>query len=164
LCGLTAPSFNSYHRIVPQHWAGAFTCWGHDNSEAPLRLPSVFQGMEEASTNLELKAADASCNPYLALGGLIAAGLDGLERGLEPPAPVEVDPATIPEQERERTGIRRLPSTQSASLEALTGDAVLTDALGAVLAESYLAVRRSEWDAYSVEDAAFEQRGHFLKY
>ncbi len=109
LCGLTAPSFNSYHRIVPHFWAGAFTCWGHDNREAPLRLPSVFAGMEEASTNLELKAADATCNPYLAVGGLIAAGLDGLERGLEPPEPVEVDPGTLPEDERERRGVRPLP-------------------------------------------------------
>jgi glutamine synthetase len=164
LCGLTAPSFNSYRRIVPRNWAGAFTCWGHDNREAPLRLPSVFKGMEETSTNLELKATDASCNPYLALGGLIAAGLDGIERRLEPPAPVEVDPATISEGERERTGIRRLPRTQRESLDALAADAVLGDALGPVLARSYLAVRRSEWDAYSVEDATFEQQGHFLKY
>ena len=44
LCGLTAPSFNSYHRIVPQYWAGAFTCWGHDNREAPIRVPSSFGG------------------------------------------------------------------------------------------------------------------------
>src|SRR5213075_1984823 len=108
LCGLTAPSFNSYHRIVPQHWAGAFTCWGHDNREAPLRLPSLFWGMEEASTNVELKAADATCNPYLAIGGLIAAGLDGIERGLAPPEPVEVDPATIAEDERDALGIRPL--------------------------------------------------------
>jgi glutamine synthetase len=164
LCGLTAPSFNSYRRIVPQYWAGAFTCWGHDNREAPLRLPSVFQGMEEASTNIELKATDASCNPYLAVGGLIAAGLDGLERGLEPPDPVEVDPATISEHERERAGIRRLPGTQREALDALAADGLLTDALGPVLAQSYLAVRRSEWDAYSAKDATFEQQGHFLKY
>src|SRR5207302_11432478 len=52
---------------------------------------SVFRGAEEVSTNAELKACDASCNPYLALGGLLAAGLDGLERGLEPPEPVDVD-------------------------------------------------------------------------
>ncbi|MDX6563728.1 MAG: glutamine synthetase, partial [Gaiellales bacterium] len=56
LCGLTAPSFNSYHRIVPQHWAGAFTCWGYDNREAPVRVASTFRGAEEASTNAELKA------------------------------------------------------------------------------------------------------------
>jgi glutamine synthetase len=164
LCGLTAPSYNSYHRIVPRYWAGAFHCWGHDNREAPLRLPSVFQGMEEASTNIELKAADASCNPYLAVGGLIAAGLDGLERGLEPPAPVEVDPATIAEDERERSGIHPLPSSQQQSLDALEADELLMDALGPVLSRSYLAVRRSEWEAYSVEDEAFEQQGHFLKY
>jgi glutamine synthetase len=164
LCGLTAPSFNSYHRILPQYWAGAFTCWGHDNREAPLRLPSVFWGQEEATTNVELKAGDASCNPYLALGGLIAAGLDGLERGLEPPEAVEVDPATIPEAEREACGIRRLPATQQEALDALEADAVLMDALGPVLAQSYLAVRRSEWDAYSAGDEEFEQQGHFLKY
>jgi glutamine synthetase len=164
LCGLTAPSFNSYHRIVPQYWAGAFTCWGHDNREAPLRLPSVFWGMEEATTNVEYKAGDASCNPYLAIGGLIAAGFDGLERGLEAPEPVEVDPATIPEAEREARGIRRLPATQREALDALEADPVLMAALGPVLARSYLAVRRSEWGAYSGGDDEFEQQGHFLKY
>jgi len=164
LCGLTAPSFNSYHRIVPQYWAGAFVCWGHDNREAPVRVPSVFRGMEQASTNAELKACDASCNPYLALAGLIAAGLDGLERGLEPPEPVEVDPATIAEDERARRGITRLPATQAEALDALAADRVLVDALGPTLAQSYLAVRRSEWAAYSAGDAAFEQQGHFAKY
>ncbi|HZO49291.1 MAG TPA: glutamine synthetase family protein [Gaiellaceae bacterium] len=164
LCGLTAPSFNSYHRIVPQYWAGAFACWGHDNREAPLRVPSVFRGSEEASTNVELKAADASCNPYLALGGLLAAGLDGLERGLELPDPVEIDPATMAEEERARRGIARLPATQADALDALEADQVLTGALGPVLAASYLAVRRSEWSAYSAGDEAFEQQGHFLKY
>jgi glutamine synthetase len=164
LCGLTAPSFNSYHRIVPQHWAGAFLCWGHDNREAPVRVASVFGGLEEASTNAELKACDASCNPYLALGGLIAAGLDGLENGLEPPEPVEVDPATIAEDERAARGIMELPATQAEALDALAADPVLTTALGPVLAESYLAVRRSEWAAYSAGDAAFEQQGHFAKY
>ncbi|HEY8237201.1 MAG TPA: glutamine synthetase family protein [Gaiellaceae bacterium] len=164
LCGLTAPSFNSYHRIAPQHWAGAFMCWGHDNREAPLRVASVFGGLEEASTNAELKACDASCNPYLALGGLIAAGLDGLENGLEPPEPVEVDPATIAEDERAARGIMELPATQAEALDALAADPVLTAALGSVLAESYLAVRRSEWAAYSAGDAAFEQQGHFAKY
>jgi len=164
LCGLTAPSFNSYHRIVPQYWAGAFMCWGHDNREAPVRVPSVFRGLEERSTNAELKASDASANPYLALGGLIAAGLDGLERELQLPEPVEVDPATIDEAERAARGIDRLPATQKDALDALETDEVLTAALGPVLTESYLAVRRSEWDAYSAGDEAFEQQGHFSKY
>ena len=164
LCGLTAPSFNSYHRIIPHYWAGAFTCWGYDNREAPVRVASVFRGAEEESTNAELKACDATCNPYLALGGLIAAGLDGLERGIEPPEPVDVDPATIPEDERARRGIVRLPATQAEALDALAADELLLAALGPTLADSYLAVRRSEWAAYSAGDAAFEQQGHFTKY
>jgi glutamine synthetase len=164
LCGLTAPSFNSYHRILPHFWAGAFTCWGFDNREAPIRIASPFSGAEEATTNAELKACDASCNPYLALGGLIAAGLDGLERGLELPEPVKVDPATLAEDERERRGIVALPARQEQALDALAADDVLTAALGPVLTESYLAVRRSEWAAYSAGGAAFEQHGHFEKY
>jgi glutamine synthetase len=164
LCGLTAPSFNSYRRIVPHYWAGAFTCWGHDNREAPVRVPSVFRGSEEASTNVELKSADASCNPYLAVGGLIAAGLDGLAQSLEPPDPVEVDPAALPEEDRAVLGIRPLPATQKEALDALEADRLLMDALGPALTTSYLAVRRSEWAAYSEGDEAFEQQGHFSKY
>src|SRR5207248_8194359 len=119
LCGLTAPSFNSYHRIVPRFWAGAFRCWGYDNREAPVRVASPFRGSEEASTNAELKSSDASCNPYLALGGLIAAGLDGLDRGLEPPEPVGVDPSTLTEGQRAARGIVRMPATQAEALDAL---------------------------------------------
>jgi glutamine synthetase len=164
LCGLAAPSFNSYHRIVPRYWAGAYACWGYDNREAPVRVPSPFRGAEEASTNAELKACDASCNPYLALGGLIAAGLDGIERGLTPPEPVAVDPAALSEGERLGRGIVPLPATQAEALDALAADALLTGALGPVLAGAYLAVRRSEWAAYSAGDASFEHQGHFEKY
>jgi glutamine synthetase len=164
LCALTAPSFNSYHRIVPHYWAGAFVAWGFDNREAPVRVASPFRGSEEASTNAELKAADATCNPYLAVGGLIAAGLDGLDRGLEPPEPIDVDPGGLDEREREKRGIVPLPSSQAEALDALERDRLLLDALGPVLAQSYLAVRRSEWAAYSAGDAAFEQQGHFEKY
>jgi glutamine synthetase len=164
LCGLTAPSFNSYHRILPGHWAGAFRCWGFDNREAPVRVASPFRGAEEASTNAELKACDSSSNPYLALGGLIAAGLDGIERELEPPEPVDVDPATLSETERARRGVAPLPGTQAEALAALAEDRVLTEALGPVLTGAYLAVRRSEWAAYSAGDAAFARQGHFEKY
>ena len=164
LCALTAPSFNSYHRMIPQYWAGAYRCWGHDNREAPVRVASPFRGAEEASTNAELKAADASCNPYLALGALITAGLDGLERGLAPPEPIEVDPATLSDEERAARGAHRMPATQGEALDALAADGLLLGALGEELAGSYMAVRRSEWETYSAGDQAFEQQGHFEKY
>ena len=68
------------------------------------------------------------------------------------------------DDERARLGIVRLPATQAEALDALTADELLLSALGPVLAEAYLAVRRSEWAAYSAGDAAFEQQGHFEKY
>ena len=120
--------------------------------------------MEEVSTNVELKAADTTCNPYLALGGIIAAGLDGMERGLELPEAIDVDPATLSDRDREERGIVRLPRTQSEALDALESDGVLGGALGETLLRPHLAVRRSEWEAYSAEDEEFEHQGHFLKY
>jgi len=81
LVALTCASVNSYRRLQPQTWASAYRTWGFDNREAALRVPSPLRGLEAASTNVELKASDSSANPYLALGGVIAAGLDGIERG-----------------------------------------------------------------------------------
>ncbi len=164
LLGLTAPSFNSYQRLLPQHWSSAFVCWGLDNREASVRVPSTFWGLEQPSTNLEYKPADASCNPYIAFGGLIAAGLDGIERELEPPAPLDVDPATLSDEERETRGAKRYPATLAEALKQLEGDEVLIGAMGDLLARSYLAVRWSEWEAYSAADEAFQFRSHFLKY
>ncbi|MGH9276669.1 MAG: glutamine synthetase family protein [Acidimicrobiales bacterium] len=164
LLGLTAPSFNSFQRLLPQHWSSAFVCWGPDNREASVRVPSQFWGQEPATTNLEYKPADTTCNPYLAFGGLIAAGLDGIDRGLEPPAPVTVDPATLSVEERDALGIRPYPQTLIGALTALAEDEVLMGVLGDLLARSYLAVRRSEWEVYSVADDAFVYANHFNKY
>ena len=164
LLALTAPSFNSYQRLLPQHCSSAFVCWGPDNREASIRVPSTFWGMERESTNLELKPTDASCNPYLAFGALIAAGMDGLERELEPPGPLDVDPATLSEGDREARGARRYPTTLGEAIDALESDGLLMEALGDLLSRSYLAVRRSEWEAYSAMDEEARHRGHFLKY
>ena len=164
LLGLTAPSFNSYQRLEPRHWSSAYVCWGPDNREAAIRVPSTHRGREEASTNLEYKPADASCNPYLALGGLIAAGIDGMERDLEPPPPAEVDPATMSDQERGLNRVERYPTTLDDALKQLESDSILRGSLGELLTESYIAVRRSEWVTYSQADQAFQFRNHFLKY
>ena len=163
LLALTAPSYNSYSRLLPQHWSSAFTCWGPDNREATVRVPSVFWGEEAASTNLEYKPADASANPYLAFGGLIAAGLDGLDRSLRPPAPVGVDPATLSAEEKAAAGITPYPTTSLDAFDRLAEDEVLTGALGEPLARAYSAVRRSEWAAHSSEPEASFAR-HFATY
>ena len=80
LVALTAPSWNSYRRLQPSAWASATTAWGFDNKEAALRVASPFYRREEQSYNIEFKSCDASANPYLALGALIAAGVDGVAR------------------------------------------------------------------------------------
>lgn len=166
LVALTCPSMNSYRRLSPGSWSSAFACYGPDNREAALRIPSTYRGAEMASTNLELKPSDSSANPYIALGGLIAAGLDGVERGLRPREGqrVEVDPAQLTPEERESRGIARLPSSLAEAIAALEADATLTDAMGPTLANSYLAIRRGDWELFSQRDAEYEIRNHFAKY
>jgi len=129
-----------------------------------VRVASPFWSDVEGSTNLELKAADSSCNPYIALGGLLAAGLDGIERGLTPGASTEVDPASLSDAERAARGIRRLPASLDEAADNLAADAVLMNALGDLLGRSYLAVRRSEARAYAEMSDAAQFRGHFYKY
>jgi glutamine synthetase len=164
LLGLTAPTFNSFQRLLPEHWSSAYVCWGPDNREAAVRVPSTLWGHEMASANLEYKPIDASCNPYLAFGGLIAAGLDGIDRGLAPPQPVTVDPHRLSPEEREALGIAPYPATVGHALDALEKDEILTGALGPTLTRSYLAVRRSEWEADPTTDEIHERARQFLTY
>jgi glutamine synthetase len=166
LVALTCPSYNSYHRLQPHTWSSAYACWGPDNREAAVRVASTFAGQEMRSINLELKASDNSANPYIALGGVIAAGLDGINRQLplRDEQMMVTDPATLSDGEREERGIARLPDSLSAALDALEADTMLMDALGSLLATAYLTVRRSEWAAFSSQGSAFEHKHHFWKY
>ena len=164
LVALSAGSYNSYRRLQPHMWSSAFTCWGLDNREAAVRIASVLWDETKPSLNMELKPSDNTNNPYLALGALIAAGLDGVERKLEPGAPVTVDPGAMSEAEREAGGIRRLPSSLAEALDALAGDGVLMGALGDLLGRAVLAVKRSENAVFENEDEAFELERHFYRF
>lgn len=164
LVAITAPTVNSYRRLQPRFWSSAYRCYGPDNREAAVRIPSQFWGHEAESTNFELKPCDPSCNPYLALGALIAASLDGIERQVTPPAAVTVDPALLPEEERQRLGADRLPLTLDDALLALEADEMLREALGEALAREYLLVKRAEWDSFKDQGLEFELEQHFYKY
>ena len=107
LCAVTIPSKTSYRRIQPHFWAGAFRTWGHQNREAAVRICRNKQG--NSAIRFEFKTADATANPYIALGALIAAGLDGLRRRLVLPEEVTVDPVQIPEDQRRNQGVDLLP-------------------------------------------------------
>ncbi len=164
LVALTCASPNSYRRLLPHFWSSAYTAYGFDNREGAVRIPSPFWGREAESTNLELKPADHSGNPYLALGGLLAAGLDGVRRELDPGEPVDVDPGNYDDAERERRGIKRLPETLDAALDALEADGVLAEALGPTLATAYVAVKRLESDYFADKSPEEETRQHVYKY
>lgn len=164
LSAITCPTVNSYRRLRPHAWASAFVCYGYDNREAAVRIPSTFWGDPAASTNIELKTVDNSCNPYLALGAVLAAGLDGIARDLDPGPPLDVDPGLLDDAERERRGYARLPSSLDAALDALEADATITGALGSELTRAYVAVRRSEAAAYRETSEEFEFTDHFARY
>lgn len=167
LLALTCPSVNSYSRLGPNRWSSAYPIWGPDNREACVRVPSLFgrsAAEHERSTNLEIKAVDGSANPYLALGGLIAAGLDGIERGLQPPTPFDVNPGELSAAELSARGLQPYPSTLEGVLRVFEQDQRLLDALGTKLAEVVLAVRRAECEAFAglpPEEVALR---HFARY
>jgi glutamine synthetase len=143
LVALTAASPASYRRLQPSSWASAYTCWGADNREAVVRVPSADRGRREASTRVEFKPSDHTANPYLAVVGILAAGMDGIDGEIDPGRPLDVDPATLGESELRARGIERLPESLDAALDALAADEVLTAALGETLVESYIAVKRA---------------------
>ncbi|QMU71958.1 glutamine synthetase family protein [Streptacidiphilus sp. P02-A3a] len=147
LLALGAPSPASYLRLVPSHWAGAHQCWGPENREAALRLIPGLPGRPETA-NAEVKCFDGAANPYLAVGGVIAAGLAGIDAGAELPPEVRGDPAAD-------TGIPRLPTGLPQALAAFERSAVLREALGEVLHDTVAAVRRAEAAAFDgLEPAA----------
>jgi glutamine synthetase len=164
LVALTCASVNSYRRLQPQMWASAFRAWGPDNREGALRVASPFRGHEAESTNVELKSSDSSANPYIALGGVIAAGLDGIERQLALPPPATVDPYNLSDDERQAIGAERLPQSLKEAIANLKRDATLTDALGERLATSYIAVKELDIEAFAAEDEGLEFRQHIYKY
>ena len=162
LVALTCGTVNSYRRLAPQMWSGAFACYGPDNREAALRICSPIGS--HGSVNLELKPIDSTGNPYLALGAFIYAGIDGIRRSLSPGEPVLVDPAVLDAAERERLSVARLPSSLGAALDALEADSLLMSALGTLRSTAYLAVKRSEVEHFRERDAAYECRRHWLTF
>lgn len=163
LVALTCASVNSYRRLRPQMWSSAYRVWGPDNREAALRVASPLRGHVADSTNVELKAADSSANPYIALAGLIAAGLDGIDRKLELPKPAMADPHTMTDAQRRAIGAERLPSSLAEAVNNLKADHVLSEAMGRLL-PAYTAVKTLDIEDFGSQDEAFELRQHIYKF
>ncbi len=148
MAAIVAPTVNSYKRIVPGYEAPVYVCWAQINRSAMIRIPRYSPG-HEASTRAELRFPDPSCNPYLAFTVMLAAGLDGIDRGLRPAAPLnQVNLYELEPEELKARGVQQLPGSLPEALEALAGDPVLRQALGEEAYEAFTRAKASEWDTF----------------
>ena len=126
---------------------------GYYNREATIRISK--NAAQTKAQRFELKVSDASANPYLALGALIACGLDGIEKSMKLPKETTVDPGYVPQEECKERGIEKLPEDLGEALEYLEKDSVILNSMGTGLARSFFEVRKFEWD--NLKDASLEQ-------
>lgn len=147
ICAVMAPTVNSYKRLVVQGsmsgftWAPVFVCYGNNNRTNMLRIPS-------AGSRVECRAADSSCNPYLAAAMLLAAGLEGIREGLDPGLPNLVNAYRLTPEERAATGLTTLPRTLGEAIEAFAADPLSREVFGDAMAEAYTAFKRDEWNSF----------------
>jgi glutamine synthetase len=144
LLAVGAPSAASYLRLIPQRWAAPYRCWGRENREAAVRLAASGE-----HANAEVKCLDAAANPYLLVGAVLALGLDGIDRGLELPPEVTVDPASLSDAELASRGADRLPSSLADALGHFRGCDALAEAMGPALFETIVAVREAEVERFA---------------
>ncbi|HKU85521.1 MAG TPA: type III glutamate--ammonia ligase [Casimicrobiaceae bacterium] len=153
LAALAAPSINSYKRLVVGRslsgstWAPAYITYGNNNRTAMVRVPGG---------RLELRLPDGSCNPYLVTAGIIAAGLDGVRRGLDPGKPNNTDLYLLTPEQVAEQGIGILPQNLSEAIDGFAADHVLREAVGENLAQEFIRLKRMEWIEYSRHVSAWE--------
>ncbi len=160
LVAVTACTVNSYKRLIPGFEAPTHVGWAHSSRSALIRVPSVSRA-EALATRVELRCPDPACNPYLAFAAMLAAGLDGVERRLSPPPPIDedglVDPGAVP-----RRYVGALPASLDAALDALVADDHIVEALGPTLVERFVEAKRIEWEQYRAHVTDWEL-GRYLQ-
>ncbi len=144
---VTNPLVNSYKRLVPGYEAPVYIAWSMGNRSPMIRVPKSHG----PDTRIELRSPDPSCNPYLALAVTIKAGLDGLKRRYDLPAPITRNIYRMHEAERRELGIDSLPESLQEALQYLENDPVIWDALGDHIAQRFLEAKRLEWDIFRHE-------------
>jgi glutamine synthetase len=157
---ITNPLVNSYKRLVPGYEAPTNIAWSEKNRSPLVRVPAK-RGM---STRCEVRMPDPSCNPYLALATMLAAGLDGIERGLEPGEPVNRNIFTMSQREKRRLKIGQLPANLDEALDNLERDKVMLAALGEHISSHFLAAKRQEWADYISHVHPWEQDRYLHEY
>ena len=157
---VTNPLVNSYKRLVPGYEAPVNVAWSEKNRSPLVRVPAK-RGM---STRCEVRMPDPSCNPYLALAVMMAAGLDGVKRELHPGPPINKNIFTMSNREKRRLRIGQLPANLSEALDELEKDDVVKEALGGHIFDNYLRAKRQEWQEYISHVHPWEQEKYLGEY
>jgi len=146
---------NSYKRLVPGYEAPVYCAWSRRNRSALIRVPLYHPGKEQA-TRAEIRCPDPACNPYLTFAVLLAAGLEGIEKGYELPEPMEKNLYHLSPEERKRLGIEQLPETLGEAIELTAESELVLRTLGEHIFNRYVEIKRQEWEEYRVQVTQWE--------
>ena len=155
MCVVLAPLVNSYKRLVSGFEAPVYITWARINRSALIRVPKISPGKPE-TTRIELRCPDPSCNPYLAFAVMLTAGLEGIEKKMSPPRPVEEDVYLFDEKRLAEYGVVTLPGSLGEAIEEMERDALIAETLGEHAYRSFLEARRMEWDEYRQQVTTWE--------
>jgi glutamine synthetase len=160
MSAVTNPLVNSYKRLVPGYEAPCYLAWSASNRSALIRIPAS----RGQSTRVELRCPDPACNPYLALAVCLAAGLDGIEKGMTPPPEITENIFEMAGAERSEKGIDNLPGSLIEALEALKQDKLIMDTLGEHASTQYIAGKVAEWNEYRTRVTNWEIEKYIVTY
>ncbi|MDD5127301.1 MAG: glutamine synthetase family protein [Dehalococcoidales bacterium] len=146
---------NSYKRLVPGYEAPVYLSWARRNRSDLIRVPEYEPGRENA-TRFELRSPDPSANPYLCFSVMLAAGLAGIEEGLEPPEPVEENVYHMSDEERTKRGIGTLPASLIDAVRLTEKSKVVREALGEHTFTAFIKNKKIEWDNYRIQVTDYE--------
>jgi len=146
---------NSYKRLVPGYEAPVYLSWARRNRSDLIRVPEYRLGREKA-TRIEFRSPDPACNPYLAFSVMLAAGLEGIEKGYEAPDPIEENVYEMSKEEREKRGIGTLPASLNDAIQLTEKSEVVRKALGDHVFDAFITNKKTEWDQYRIQVTDYE--------
>jgi glutamine synthetase len=160
MSAVLSPTVNSYKRLVPGFEAPVYICWARTNRSALIRVPKIFSGKSKAA-RIELRCPDPSANPYLAFAVMLEAGLNGIEKKLTPPEPIEEDVYEFSDEKLNELNISTLPCSLSEALNELEKDSLIKNALGNKILEGFLKAKKAESTEYNRQVSDWEIKNYF---
>jgi glutamine synthetase len=146
---------NSFKRLVPGYEAPVYICWAQMNRSALIRVPMYKPGKEK-STRIEYRVPDPACNPYLAFSAMLAAGLEGIEKGYALGAPANDNIYHMSEEQRQRANIKSLPEDLLEAIKITEKSELVKKALGEELFHFFIRNKKMEWDEYKAQVTQYE--------